>query len=127
VRIVKRVEPCRCGCTGKDPWHQRAYKRVVRDMRPCEGKTRTTAFGEVETLREGWAKFPWGKSRVVEIALTEFCYDEAAGVAEFRPVFRSDGTRASGGWAVDDDSWLDSQNAKIEGTGYEPALRTETE
>ena len=46
--IIVRVEPCRCGCGGRDPWHRANYRRVV---------TKTS-----ETT--GTARFPWGVDKI---------------------------------------------------------------
>jgi len=31
-RITMRAAPCRCGCTGSDPWHRRTFTRTVRGV-----------------------------------------------------------------------------------------------
>lgn len=31
-KISQRVSPCTCGCEGKDPWHAKNIKRVVKEI-----------------------------------------------------------------------------------------------
>lgn len=39
IRVTYKTETCRCGCAGRDPHHQKAYKRVITlaDMGDTEG------------------------------------------------------------------------------------------
>ena len=34
TKIINKSETCSCGCAGRDPWHRRSYKRVVRGIEP---------------------------------------------------------------------------------------------
>ncbi len=49
--IINRLEPCLCGCKGKDPWHARNFKRTVTV--------------DLDDLTVGFARFPWGIEEVV--------------------------------------------------------------
>lgn len=91
VEISYRLEPCRCGCQGQDPWHQKSYWRVIKDEKPASGKVRTKAFGIREIIREGRAQLPWGQTRVVAIE------DRHGAGLMF--------------WAIDYDDMLDVQNS----------------
>lgn len=66
--IHVRFDPCRCGCYGKDPWHARSFRRVVRDVvQYPEPKKVKTSSGEYDAMGEGVAKFPWGDSIVYRV------------------------------------------------------------
>jgi len=67
VQIVKRIDPCTCGCKGQDPWHKQFYKRIVREIREETGTARLLYLdgGKRPYTKTGIAKFPWGKTRVV--------------------------------------------------------------
>lgn len=75
AEIVSRVEPCRCGCQGRDPWHARTFTRELHDVtevEPIEVKVR--AYREpLLARRVAWAHFPWGDEEVAEVFI------EAAG------------------------------------------------
>lgn len=103
-RCWNRSKPCTCGCQGRDPWHQQSYRRVVRDVTRIDDVT-----------EEGWIKL-LGRVRVTRTKVTQFVYDEThPNCGYFEPVLRSDGTQPWGGWHIDRDSYLDAQNALIDG------------
>lgn len=65
TEITLRMDPCSCGCQGQDPWHQRTYFRVIKDVQAASGQVYTKAFGSREIVAEGKAQLPWGETRVV--------------------------------------------------------------
>lgn len=88
--IIKRIDPCNCGCKGSDSWHARSFERVIRVVQEESGTCRT-AYGSATAFeRTGVARFPWGRSRVVWY--------------RYHPDF------ASGEWVLDLDSMLDTMN-----------------
>lgn len=89
--ITKRIVPCTCGCQGSDPWHAKAFERVIRDEKEEVGTARTAYGGSTTFERIGVARFPWGRSRVVW--------------HRYHPDFKS------GEWLLDLDSMLDAMNA----------------
>lgn len=113
AKVIFRDGPCRCGCQGKDPWHQAFYRRTIRNVRPAQGSARTRD-GKVDIVREGVAQLPVGKVRVVEAAAKQFHYDEETGKGWFTPVLKRDGSQATYGWYVDYDSWLEAQNRTLD-------------
>jgi len=84
--IIKRIDPCNCGCKGKDSWHQKYYRRKIQDIREETGSARVLYLDGAERpyTKTGYAQFPWGKTRVV--------YDF--------------------GWAIDHDSYYRVINGK---------------
>jgi hypothetical protein len=72
VKVIKRLNPCNCGCRGRDPWHKAVYTRTVRNIRRTKGQALTTAMGPnnpVEFDLVGTARFPWGTEMVVRLRL----------------------------------------------------------
>lgn len=70
--ITKRIQPCSCGCGGRDPWHAQTFERVIKDIAPETGTCRVTAYSEPVTYRSvGRAKFPWSEDlvKVVEVTI----------------------------------------------------------
>lgn len=70
VTITRRIDPCSCGCQGKDPQHARKFDRVVSNVTDETGTCRVTAYREpVMYRRTGTAKFPWTDEavKVVEV------------------------------------------------------------
>lgn len=66
TRIVRRVDPCNCGCCGNDPWHKGHYRRVLSDVREVKGSARS--YGESFGLlfdRLALASAPWSDEPVV--------------------------------------------------------------
>lgn len=101
--IFNRTKPCRCGCTGRDPWHQATYRRVVRDVRSTDDGG---LEGIVTMLRS--------PVRVVRTPLVSLDWDDATETLTRKPVLKADGTRALSPWSIDRDSYIDAQNAAIE-------------
>ena len=73
-RITNRYEPCRCGCAGRDPWHQSEYVRVIRNVQvhdePVELSPRRPKYNlpaKIEVAR-GIARFPFGECEVRAVA-----------------------------------------------------------
>lgn len=68
VKIYKRLDPCRCGCQGSDPWHRESYKRVVSAVRDLAAPVRVVIDRgrSVLAVAEGCAQLPWGRTRVVQ-------------------------------------------------------------
>lgn len=70
-KILMRLKPCRCGCQGKDPWHQKYIKREVYGVVPLPAPIKVfwsrpdmvgVEMGEYRL--QGMAKFPWGEKPV---------------------------------------------------------------
>jgi hypothetical protein len=87
TRIIKRSDPCSCGCNGRDPWHRRAYKRILRDAHPAMGRVYITDGFTIDIQAEALARMPWGPTRVVQHA-------------------------RNGLWYIDRDSMLDAMNGR---------------
>lgn len=63
MEITNRVDPCRCGCGGQDPWHARSFDRVVHDI--VDIHVEDTFGNTTKTLiKKGTAQFPWGRDAV---------------------------------------------------------------
>ena len=71
TEIVRRLEPCDCGCYGSDPWHQRSYLRKLYDRQPASGRGRTLAMGVQPVVETAWAHLPWGEGRRVRVVRVE--------------------------------------------------------
>jgi len=70
-RISYRVDPCKCGCSGRDSWHAQDFTRTVRGIRFVDGGPRlerVQAGFNVMIVAEGWAKMPWSKAQRVVFA-----------------------------------------------------------
>ena len=86
VYIIARINPCSCGCKGRDTWHRGTYRRTLRNVRPAEGRVQLLGrCGLIDIDAEAMARFPWGSSRVVREA-------------------------KCGGWFIDRESALDAQS-----------------
>lgn len=71
VRIVKRLDPCKCGCQGGDPWHKRIYTRVLRDKRAEDGRCNVPAMGgEYDYDHVATVEVPWSDTPVRVIHVT---------------------------------------------------------
>ena len=70
ARIIRRLDPCKCGCQGKDSWHRRSYTRTLLDKRAEDGRCHVPAMGgeyaydQVATVEVPWSSAP---VRVVQI------------------------------------------------------------
>lgn len=77
TKITRRLadSPCGCGCQGSDPWHQQTYDRVITNVRDEGGRRVVHAYGyghQVEYIRTGTARLPWGEGKqvvVVEVVI----------------------------------------------------------
>jgi hypothetical protein len=66
VPVLRRVDPCSCGCEGRDPWHARRLDRVVSDVRPATGTARCAAEPwSLDFDALGTASAPWSDEPVV--------------------------------------------------------------
>ena len=69
ARITNRINPCNCGCGGKDPWHAREFVRKLRNPRQAEGQTRLNFLGYGSDVQDydmvAEVKFPWGMETIV--------------------------------------------------------------
>jgi hypothetical protein len=88
VRCTLRLEPCNCGCTGSDPWHQPWYARTLVDVEHDPGKCETAIGPNTNYDWTGYAKFPWGSrpTRVVRVIARSTL---------------KEGEWASAGWMID--------------------------
>ena len=73
--ITRRIDPCNCGCQGRDSWHAREFKRTITDVQDERGNCLTHAYmnARVSYRRTGLARLPWGEGkpvRVVEVVST---------------------------------------------------------
>lgn len=59
-RITVRRSTCRCGCGGRDPWHQRSYLRAVREVTVLPEPV-ALADGLRAEVARGKVKLPWGE------------------------------------------------------------------
>lgn len=65
--ITARTNPCKCGCQGRDPWHQRKYTRVISDVQETSGEVVVLGRNEPQPITAtGKASFPWGTETVVK-------------------------------------------------------------
>lgn len=69
TKITNRIEPCRCGCHGQDPWHQKAYTRRIFNMVDASGTVPTAMKKNCRYDKQGWVRVPWSKDpvRVVHV------------------------------------------------------------
>jgi len=81
--ITKRIEPCNCGCQGADPWHQKSYDRVLRNVVEASGTVRTV-IGEQTFSKTAEVRVPWSEEPVTVYHLTK--------------TFAEDGKTYSYGW-----------------------------
>lgn len=74
VTITKRIDPCNCGCHGSDPWHQKSYERVIRDVVETTGAVATcmgtSTFDKRATVRVPWSDEPVEVVHVVHVVGT---------------------------------------------------------
>lgn len=65
--VIMRVEPCRCGCKGADPWHRSTFKRVIRDAQLLDRpvyRWGIDGVASVYTVATGTIRCPWGDQQV---------------------------------------------------------------
>jgi len=64
VRITQRVDPCTCGCKGRDSWHAATLLRTVRYMTTgLDMRVVTHTFGEVTISAHGYFRHPCGEEK----------------------------------------------------------------
>ena len=105
-KITNRIDTCRCGCKGGDPWHARSFTRSVKGVRKVDEETREPTKASTvpyRVLREGRARFPWGTERVIEIQTGT--YDQVWDGDEFirldwRDLTDAAGAPISAGWWI---------------------------
>ena len=69
-RIRARIDPCKCGCAGRDPWHAASFQRVVRKVIEVDPTPAVTRWGVRSTIvARGTARFPWGADAVGLLAV----------------------------------------------------------
>ena len=94
--ICYRIDPCTCGCKGRDPWHQRDYRRVIRRIKRVRGEcvVRSGVAGTYDAV--GWARLPHARRpiRVVHVVVPH----------PLRPAT----DEISLGWHIDRDDLLDA-------------------
>ena len=60
--ITNRINPCRCGCSGTDPWHRKTFRRRVKQIRRVKGTAvKRCDWGtgaRIEIVAVGRAKLP---------------------------------------------------------------------
>jgi hypothetical protein len=70
TKIIYRIDQCKCGCHGTDPWHKKSFNRQLY------GVTDTWALAKVEAYTDhkricarAHAQLPWGYVTVVQVVL----------------------------------------------------------
>jgi hypothetical protein len=77
--ILNRVNPCNCGCGGKDSQHAKTFKRVVSDVKLFDSieKRNVNAFRHytlVDVIAEGVVMLN-GQPRVVYFAIGQYTFN----------------------------------------------------
>lgn len=66
--ITRRIDPCACGCAGRDPWHAREFTREIVNVTPATGTAKTIAYRHPVAIRaKGAARLPWGEGEMVRV------------------------------------------------------------
>ncbi len=67
TRITRRVDPCDCGCQGKDPWHAKTFDRVITDIRDERGRATSYEGVGLDYDKVGTVSAPWSDEPVVVV------------------------------------------------------------
>jgi hypothetical protein len=66
VKVTKRIDPCNCGCCGRDPQHRQHYMRVLHNVTDEQG-TATTDLGTAPYNKRATIKAPWSEEPVTVV------------------------------------------------------------
>ena len=64
---MMRVDPCRCGCKGNDPWHRASFKRAVWAVQLLDEPQLTNdldGYCTTYVVATAVIKAPWGEQDV---------------------------------------------------------------
>ena len=68
--VIRRTQPCGCGCKGSDPWHARQFSRVIRDVLDVPFETNQTDTYRNVLTGKGVVTVPWGTAVVYRMQAT---------------------------------------------------------
>lgn len=73
TRIIRRIDPCGCGCKGADSWHARNFERIITDVREERGTAQSYAEYNFSFPydRVGLASAPWSDDPVIVVRWIE--------------------------------------------------------
>lgn len=82
--ITKRIDPCNCGCQGSDPWHQKTYDRVLRNVVEESG-TAVTCMGTGTYNKKATVRVPWSDEPVEVVHVIGIFNDKTYSFGWFFP------------------------------------------
>ena len=70
VEITYRVNPCKCGCKGTDPWNQKTFKRQLHGVAEVWEMAKVEAYTDPKRIvARANVQLPWGYVPVVQVVL----------------------------------------------------------
>ena len=69
VKVINRIDPCKCGCKGQDSQHLRSYDRKIHGMTYTDYPTRVKAYDNALMTIDAraYVTMPWSDMRVAVV------------------------------------------------------------